>query len=82
MSPLLNLLKFKPYYVVFPNIAILYLVIKGENDFAGLPVKNRREIDTIPVRLCERSEKKEKKNIKNVVLESLESKFFTMKYSE
>ena len=44
--------------------------------------KSRRESDMIPVKLCERREKKEKVNIRNVVLELLESKFFSMKYNE
>ena len=44
--------------------------------------RSRRENDMIPVKLCERREKKEKANIKNLVLESLESKFFSIKYNE
>lgn len=44
--------------------------------------KKRSENDMMPVKLCERKEKKEKVNIKNLVLESLESRFFTMKYNE
>ena len=44
--------------------------------------KRRRENDMMPVKLCERREKKEKASIRNVVLESLESKFFNIKYNE
>ena len=44
--------------------------------------KKRREKDMIPVKECERNEKKDKATIKNLVLESLESRFFIMKYNE
>jgi hypothetical protein len=58
-----------------------------DEDFSSLydlnaRANNRRERDIIPVKLCERKEKKEKANIKNVVLESSKSKFFSIKYNE
>jgi nitrogenase subunit NifH len=63
----------------------VFAVIDG--DFSSLydlnaRAKSRRDKDMMPVKLCERREKKEKANIKNVVLESLESKFFSIKYNE
>jgi len=45
-------------------------------------VKMRREKDMIPVRKCERKEKKEKVTIQYTVLESLDAKCFNMKYNE
>ena len=58
-----------------------------DEDFSSLydlnaRAKSRRERDMIPVKLCERREKKEKANIRNVVLGLLESKFFSIKYNE
>jgi len=44
--------------------------------------KSRREKDMIPVRKCERKEKKEKVTIQYAVLESLDVRCFSMKYNE